>query len=167
MSDPSAGDRADREPGARVHVTPVPVRFGDTDRFGHVNNAAFATYVETARIALITSLGYPLGGMILAHLSIDYRRQLHVGDPLVVLSRVASIGRTSIRLDHALVRPEDARLAHGPGFDLALAEAPGGDRIADVGSVIVAFDYAAERPVPVPESLRAALAPFVGPLPAA
>lgn len=148
-----------------VHATPVPVRFGDTDRFGHVNNAAYATYVETARIALITSLGYPLGGMILAHLAIDYRRQLHVGDPLVVLSRVASIGRTSIRLMHALVRPDDARLAHGPGRDVALAEAPTGDRIADVASVIVAFDYAADRPVPVPGSLRAALAPYVGPLP--
>ena len=159
------------EPGGAVaplvHATPVPVRFGDTDRFGHVNNAAFATYVETARIALITSLGYPLGGMILAHLAIDYRRQLHVGDPLVVLSRVESIGRTSIRLLHALVRPDDARLAHGPGHDLPLAEAPTGDRIADVASVIVAFEYAENRPVPVPASLRARLAPYVGPLPPA
>ena len=150
-----------------VHATPVPVRFGDTDRFGHVNNAAFATYVEIARIALITALGYPLGGMILAHLAIDYRRQLHVGDPLVVLSRVESIGRTSIRLLHALVRPDDARLAHGPGHDLPMAEAPTGDRIADVASVIVAFDYAENRPVPVPAALRARLAPYVGPLPPA
>ena len=150
-----------------VHATPVPVRFADTDRFGHVNNAAFATYVETARIALITSLGYPLGGMILAHLAIDYRRQLHVGDPLVVLSRAESIGRTSIRLMHALVRPQDARLAHGPGHPVPLAEAPTGDRIADVASVIVAFDYALDRSVQVPDSLRAALAPFVGPMPPA
>lgn len=157
---------ADAAPAdARVHVTPVPVRFGDTDRFGHVNNAAYATYVETARIALITSLGYPLGGMILAHLAIDYRRQLHVGDPLVVLSRVGSVGRTSVRLNHALVRPADVALAHGPGFDLPLADAPSGDRIADVASVIVAFDYAADRSVPVPASLRAGLAPFVGALP--
>ncbi len=150
-----------------VHATPVPVRFGDSDRFGHVNNAAFATYVETARIALITSLGYPLGGMILAHLAIDYRRQLHVGDPLVVLSRVESLGRTSIRVMHALVRPDDVRFAHGPGHDLPLADAPTGDRIADVASVIVAFDYGKNLPVPVPASLREALAPYLGPLPAA
>lgn len=150
-----------------VHATPVPVRFGDTDRFGHVNNAAFATYAETARIALITSLGYPLGGMILAHLAIDFRRQLHVGDPLVVLSRVASLGRTSIRVVHALVRPDDARLAHGPGHDVPLDEAPASERIADVASVIVAFDYAENRTVPVPDALRARLAPYVGPLPPA
>jgi acyl-CoA thioester hydrolase len=150
-----------------IHATPMPVRFADTDRFGHVNNAAFATYVESARIALITSLGYPLGGMILAHLAIDYRRQLHVGDPLVVLSRVAAVGTSSIRLMHALVRADDARLAHGPGHALPLAEAPTGDRIADVASVIVAFDYAANRTVPVPAALRARLAPFVGPLPPA
>jgi acyl-CoA thioesterase FadM len=132
-----------------------------------VNNAAFATYVETARIALITSLGYPLGGMILARLAIDYRRQLHVGDPLVVLSRVESIGRTSIRLMHALVRPDDARLAHGPGHDVPMDEAPTGDRIADVASVIVAFDYAENRPVPVPASLRVRLDPYVGAMPPA
>ncbi|MDF1521665.1 MAG: thioesterase family protein [Trueperaceae bacterium] len=151
----------------RVHVTPVPVRFGDTDRFGHVNNAAYATYVEIARIAMITGLDHPLGGMILAHLAIDYRRQLHVGDPLVVLSRATAIGRTSIRLAQALVRPDDAGLAHGPGHDVPLAEAPTGERIADVASVIVTYDYAAERPVPVPEALRARLAPFLGPLPGA
>ena len=81
---------------ALVHVTPIQVRFGDTDRFGHINNASFATYAEIARIELITSLGHPLGGMILAHMAIDFRRQLHVGDALVVWTRVARIGRSSI-----------------------------------------------------------------------
>lgn len=57
---PGGGRRA--VSGDLLHVTPIQVRFGDTDRFGHINNASFATYSESARIELITSLGYPLGG---------------------------------------------------------------------------------------------------------
>jgi hypothetical protein len=32
------------------------VRFGDTDRLGHVNNAKYATYLETARVELMQRL---------------------------------------------------------------------------------------------------------------
>ncbi len=155
---------ADARDTGRVHVTPIQVRFGDTDRFGHINNARFATYIESARIELITSLGHPLGGMILAHMAIDFRRQLHLGDPLVVLTRVAAVGRSSVRLLQALVRPHTS-----VGFRetqvVALPDAPTGDRIADTVTVIVTYDYAADRSVPVPDELRARLAPYVGPLP--
>ena len=150
---------------ALVHVTPIQVRFGDTDRFGHINNAAFATYVESARIELVTSLGYPLGGMILAHMAIDFRRQLHVGDPLVVVTRVERIGTTSIRMRQALVRPAVAEAGHGPARGEPLAAAPVGDRVADVATVIVTYDYREQRPVPVPDFLRERLGPLTGPLP--
>jgi acyl-CoA thioester hydrolase len=150
---------------ALVHVTPIQVRFGDTDRFGHINNASFATYAEIARIELITSLGYPLGGMILAHMAIDFRRQLHVGDALVVWTRVTRIGRSSIAMSQALVRPARPEVGHGPARALPLAEAPVGDRIADVATVIVAYDYREERSVPVPDDLRERLTPYTGALP--
>jgi acyl-CoA thioester hydrolase len=155
----------DAPPDPCVHVTPIQVRFGDTDQFGHINNANYATYVESARIELITSLGHPLGGVILAHMAIDFRRQLQVGDALVVLTRVVDVGRSSIRLAQALVRPDGASVAHGPAHAVALAEAPTGDRIADALTVIVTYDYEADRSVPVPDALRARLAPYVGPLP--
>lgn len=148
-----------------VHVTPIQVRFGDTDRFGHINNAAFATYVESARIELITALGYPLGGLILAHMAIDYRRQLHVGDPLLVLTRVERIGTTSIRMRQALLRPAVPEAGHGPARSEPLAVAPDGERVADVATVVVTYDYREQRPVPVPDFLRARLAAYVGPLP--
>ena len=153
--------------GDLVHVTPIQVRFGDTDRFGHINNASFATYSESARIELITSLGYPLGGMILAHMAIDFRRQLHVGDPLLVLSRIERIGRSSIGMRQALLRPSAPEAGHGPARAVALVEAPRGEVVADIATVVVAYDYREERSVPVPEDLRARLAPFCGPLPGA
>jgi acyl-CoA thioester hydrolase len=150
---------------ALLHVTPVQVRFGDTDRFGHINNASFATYAEIARIELITSLGQPLGGLILAHMAIDFRRQLHVGDALVVWTRVSRIGRSSIAMSQALVRPARPEIGHGPARAVPVAEAPIGDRIADVATVVVAYDYREQRSVPVPDDLRARLAVFTGPLP--
>jgi acyl-CoA thioester hydrolase len=150
---------------ALLHVTPVQVRFGDTDRFGHINNASFATYAEIARIELVTSLGQPLGGLILAHMAIDFRRQLHVGDALVVWTRVGRIGRSSIAMTQALVRPARPEIGHGPARAVPVAEAPIGERIADVATVVVAYDYREERSVPVPEDLRARLAVFTGPLP--
>jgi len=148
-----------------IHVTPIQVRFGDTDRFGHINNASFATYVESARIELITSLGYPLGGMILAHMAIDFRRQLHVGDALLVLTRVGRLGRTSIAMQQAMVRPVLPEAGHGPARVVPVAEAPVGDRIADIASVVVTYDYREERPVPVPDGLRGRLAVYVGAIP--
>jgi acyl-CoA thioester hydrolase len=150
-----------------VHVTPIQVRFGDTDRFGHINNASFATYLESARIELITSLGYPLGGMILAHMAIDFRRQLHVGDPLVVFTRVERIGTSSVTMLQALVRPAKAELGLGLARALPLDQAPLGERVADARTVVVRFDYREDRSVPVPEDLRAQLAPFIGPVPPA
>jgi acyl-CoA thioesterase FadM len=32
------------------HVTPIAVRFRDIDAMGHVNNAVFFTYLESARV---------------------------------------------------------------------------------------------------------------------
>ena len=114
----------------RVHLLPVQLRFGDTDRFGHVNNANFATYVESARIAFLTSLGHPLGSMILARLAIDFRRQLQMSDPLLVLSRVERLGNSSIGLRQLLVRPAEPLSAFGVGGSLGLAELPDAQQVA-------------------------------------
>jgi acyl-CoA thioester hydrolase len=152
---------------ALLHLTPIQVRFGDTDRFGHINNASFATYLESARIELITSLGYPLGGMILAHMAIDFRRQLQVGDPLVVFTRVKGIGTTSVTMLQALVRPARRELGIGLPHALPVQDAPVGERVADARTVVVRFDYREDRSVPVEAELRAQLAPFIGPLPSA
>jgi acyl-CoA thioester hydrolase len=149
-----------------LHLTPIQVRFGDTDRFGHINNASFATYLESARIELITSLGYPLGGMILAHMAIDFRRQLQVGDPLVVFTRVERIGTSSVTMLQALVRPARPELGLGLPRAVPVSQAPAGEWVADARTVVVRFDYREDRSVPVSSDLRAQLAPFTGPLPA-
>ncbi|MEA2609282.1 MAG: Thioesterase-like superfamily, partial [Chloroflexota bacterium] len=46
---PSGTDPRDL-PGAFSHRVEIVVRFADTDAMGHVNNAVYLSYMETARI---------------------------------------------------------------------------------------------------------------------
>lgn len=125
-----------------VHRTPIDVRFGDTDMFGHVNNAAFATYVETARLAFFRDVlggsrerpGGEAGGIILARLAIDFRRQLLYGASAEVTTEVGRIGRTSVTLKQVVLS--------------------NGETIADVETVIVAFDYESQTSQRIPEDAR-------------
>jgi len=41
-----------------VHVTQIPVRWGDMDALGHVNNTVYFRFAEQARIDWMTSLGF-------------------------------------------------------------------------------------------------------------
>jgi acyl-CoA thioester hydrolase len=124
-----------------VHRMPIQVRFGDTDMFGHVNNAAFSTYAELGRLRFLGGLGHPPGGLILARIELDFRRQLRFGDEASLETRVARIGTTSMGLHQRLLRGDDVA--------------------CEIASVVVCFDYGTQRPVPVPDGLRAALAAYV------
>ncbi|HLR47296.1 MAG TPA: thioesterase family protein [Deinococcales bacterium] len=123
-----------------MHRTPIQVRFADTDALGHVNNAVFATYAETARLAffrkeagLYGSAG-ELAGFILARLAVDFRSQVLLGQEVTVLTRIAELGRTSLTVQQQVMA--DGVLA------------------AEVESVIVCFDYEKQRPVRIPVELR-------------
>lgn len=123
------------------HRTTLQVRFRDIDAFGHVNNAVFASYAEQARIRYLLDVLQPSGGfdrqpLILARVAIDYRSPILMHDGVVVDTRVDGIGHTSFRMSHRLTSQTDGRV------------------LADVESVLVAYDYAAARPIRVPDEWR-------------
>jgi acyl-CoA thioester hydrolase len=121
-----------------AHRTPVQMRFADTDALGHVNNGSFILYAETARLQFLADLGSEVGALILAHLAVDFRSQVLFGEPIAVDSWVERIGASSVTILHAV---------------------RAGDRVAaEVRSVVVSFDYAAQRARPWPDAMRAALA---------
>jgi acyl-CoA thioester hydrolase len=82
------------------------IRFGDLDRQGHVNNAVFATYLETSRVALIydADQGLLVPGVtsVLARLEIDFLQELHWPGTVEVGTAVAAIGRSSYTLLQAI-----------------------------------------------------------------
>lgn len=143
--------------GDFAHRHPVEVRFADTDAMGHVNNAAYLTYAEIARLAYyeqVTGEPLPLAthgaeeGMILAEIRITYRNQAFYGETLAVETRVDRIGRTSFTMVHRLSAPESR---YGPARLIAVAD-----------SVLVMYDYQDERPIPVAPSLAAVIEAFEG-----
>ncbi len=124
-----------------VHRTAIQMRFSDTDALGHINNGSFAIYAETARLALVRELGDAFQSLILAHLSIDFRRQVMFGEPVEVDTEVVKLGTTSITMRQVV------RAA--------------GEPAAEVQSVVVLFDYATQRPQPLSPDARARLAPYM------
>ena len=137
------------EQGFRFSLN-VVVRFNDLDSFGHVNNAIFLTYCEMARVAyygtvskrsLIREQRY-----ILAHADVDYRTPIFFGEQVRVLVRATKIGTKSFNLEYRI-------LAGGPDKERLAAES---------SSVQVAYDYTAEKSVPVPEHEIAAMEDFEG-----
>jgi acyl-CoA thioester hydrolase len=132
------------------HRTRLEVRFRDIDAFGHVNNAAFVTYLEQARIRYLidnlhveTPQHLPL---ILAALQVDFRAPILFGQEVEIGTRVDWVGNTSFSLSH--------RMTAGTGPDA-------GDRLAaEATTVLVAYDYATERPIRVPDPWRVAFATY-------
>lgn len=144
MSEPKRDEDAvqaaqPRAPLPSPYLVDIQLRFSDTDRLGHVNNAKMATFAELGRLEYLGATGADLNAWILARLVLDFRQQVHLGQKVQVASSVRRIGNTSITLEQKV-------LADG-----AVA--------ADIESVIVRFDYASQRPVPVPEAVRRQLLP--------
>jgi acyl-CoA thioester hydrolase len=142
-------------PGDFAHRRQIDVRFADTDAMGHVNNAVYLTYCETARIAYwtdITSEPVRLGSegaesLILAEARITYRAPAFHGETITVETRATRLGRSSFTLEHRLT----ARVGGGPSRLVATSE-----------SILVRYDYAADAPVAISPSHRAAIEAFEG-----
>ncbi len=82
------------------------LRYGDTDRQGHVNNAIFATFFETGRTELLFENGQTLhapdGAFVIARIAIDFVGEILWPGSVEIGTRVASLGRSSIRLEQVI-----------------------------------------------------------------
>jgi len=144
-------------PGAFRYRREIEVRFADTDAMGHVNNAAYLTYIEMARAGYfesVTGQQLPLAthgaseSMILAEARITYRAPAFYGETLVAEARVGRVGRTSFTQEYRLTAP-DSR--YGRARLVAVADA-----------VQVMYDYDRGVPVPVSADLAEAFERFEG-----
>ena len=121
-------------------VHPVQVRFRDLDALGHVNNAVYLTYLESARLAYwlqVTGLrDLAAMNVILARAEVDYRSPVAFGDQLEIGVRCTSIRRSSLILEQAVVETGSGRL------------------VAEARKTLVHYDYAAGRSSAVPDDLR-------------
>ncbi len=123
----------------------IPVAWGDMDSFQHVNNVVYLRWFETARIAFFERLRMmdrmesDRIGPILAKTSCTFVRPVAYPDTVIAEASCTAVGGKSFTMAYR-VRSE------------AL-----GKVAAEGDGVIVMFDYANDRAVPVDDTLRAGL----------
>lgn len=127
-------------------VVHFPVHWAEMDALGHVNNARYFTWFESARMELfarvgLASTGTPAVGPILARTACDFLAPVRCPAEVVVGTRISRLGNTSFGMDYAVA------LAGSPDRPLARGDA-----------VVVLIDYRSGAKVPIPSELRERLA---------
>jgi acyl-CoA thioester hydrolase len=140
----------------------LPVQWGDQDAFGHVNNTVYFRWFESARIEYLhhpavaewlsadgpererSGTGHGRLGPILAAIRCNFRQQVTFPDCVTIGARVARLGRTSFVMEHAVISVGQRGI------------------VADGDSTIVVYDYAHDRPHPIPDPMRRALESIEG-----
>ncbi len=117
------------------------LRYGDTDRQGHVNNAVFATFLETGRVELIYNPDDPLledgFSFVLAKLDLNYLAEILWPGTVEIGTRVVRVGRSSVTMQQAVF--QNGRLC------------------ASAETVVVHFDQATRRSQAFSQAQRAKL----------
>lgn len=126
------------------HKFPIQIRFKDIDKMGHVNNANYLTYIETARVKYFEEV---VGtdkkwsqqvGIILARIEIDYKAPVFLHDSVFVYTRCSRIGTKSFTLDWMIVRENAGKE----------------DTVAQGIAVLVCYDYVHKKTIAIPEEQR-------------
>ncbi|MDR5830971.1 thioesterase family protein [Caballeronia sp. LP006] len=120
----------------------MPIRWGDMDAFGHVNNTVYFRYMEQVRISWFEELGIVGSnaegqGPVIVNASMEFLRQLHYPGNVIGRMSVGKPGRSSLETH----------------FELYRDDAPG-ELFAKGAAKIVWVDYKAGKSVPLPDLLR-------------
>ena len=119
----------------------IPTRWTDFDALGHLTHAAYPVFLDEARDAFLTAAVGPFADWpnVIAHLSVDYRREIrHPARSVVVRTRVAEVGRTSVTFEQEVLAPD-------------------GEVAATAQAVVVAWDEQTRQGREIADRDRAAL----------
>lgn len=121
----------------------VKVSFRDIDALGHVNNAVYFTYMESARaeywMRLFDIKELRQLGFIVAHAECDYKIAARFGEELEVSIWTSSVGNSSFVWEYEIRRTAS------------------GELVASGKTIQVYYDYATESKRPVTEEVRTKL----------
>ena len=121
------------------------VRFADLDPNEHVNNAVYATYFETGRVALIKDRSYglmPEGlAWMMVRLDMHFRAELRWPGKIEMGLGVSKFGRTSVTFDQVVFS--------------------GGICVASARSVSVLLDEATRKPTALTADILKSFQPWI------
>jgi acyl-CoA thioester hydrolase len=117
------------------------VRYADTDRQGHVNNAAFSTFIETGRVELLYDPSAPLAAeersFVIASLSLRFISEVRWPGRVDIGTGVTKLGTSSLHLHQGLFQDDRC--------------------VATADTVIVQVDERTRRSSPLSDEARAFL----------
>lgn len=108
------------------------------DAFGHVNNAVYFTYYETARIEYFKKLEFEQAnnfGPIVAEVSSTFKKPLTYPDTLRIGATIESLDTDRFTMLYHLYSQEHDDIA------------------AEGDALVVCYDYVESHPIDIPESL--------------
>jgi acyl-CoA thioester hydrolase len=128
-----------------VHELVIPIRWGDMDAMGHVNNTLYFRYMEIARIEWFRGIGCdpnPGGqGPVIINAFCNFHRQLEYPGDVLVRTYASDPGRSSFETWATMERPDV------PGVVFATG-----------GATTVWVDFPQQKSVPLPDWVRALVA---------
>ena len=131
---------------ARTFTCTLQVRWGDSDRLGHVNNPRFVEYLQEGRVQFLNAVfGGPgvRGAAVVRKLTTDFLHPiLDDSGPLTIELWITRVGTTSYGVRH-VVTDRDGKVC------------------ADAEALMVAFDLDTSSSRPLDESERGLLAEYL------
>jgi acyl-CoA thioester hydrolase len=124
-----------------VHEMHIPIRWGDMDAMGHVNNVSYFRYLETARIEWLNGAGFqpdPNGeGFVIINAFCNFLIQLEYPGTILARTYAANLGRISFDSFTTLARVEQPEVISAAG-----------------GATIVWVNFPQQKSMPFPDRLR-------------
>ena len=119
----------------------IPIRWGDMDAMGHVNNAVYFRYMETARIDWCRGIGCqpdPRGeGIVIVNAFCNFIRQFEYPGDILIRTFVSDLGRSSFDTWVTMARAEQPEQICATG-----------------GATVVWINTPAQKSAPLPDRLR-------------
>ncbi|WP_395704202.1 acyl-CoA thioesterase [Aquabacterium sp.] len=120
----------------------IPIRWGDMDAMGHVNNTVYFRYLETLRIDWFRSIGcLPDAdgiGPVIINAFCSFIRQLEYPGEVIAKHYVGALGRSTMDTYATLERSDDPGVVYASG-----------------GATVVWTNFRLQKSVPLPDDIRA------------
>lgn len=125
-----------------VHEIVVPIRWGDMDAMGHVNNTLYFRYMEIARLDWFYGVGLPIDpkgeGPVIVNAFCNFIRQFEFPGDVLVRTYVGAMGNASFDTFHDMRRTDDPATVCANG-----------------GATVVWVDFPKQKSVPLSDRARA------------
>ena len=129
-----------------VHQMVIPVRWGDMDAMGHVNNTVYFRYLETVRIDWFVKLGCdpsPKGeGPVIVNAFCNFYKQIEFPSDVLAKLYVSDPGRTTFESWITLERTDQPGVIYSAG-----------------GATTIWVDFPQQKAVTLPDWMREIVTP--------